>query len=149
MEKGFVLVNDANRLRNMRLVLAAMKRELDARGWTDDGTVFLDTATFARAVRKLGGKTRLRASFPVLASSTGPQCPEFRHGMSVAKSAGIISCLTPSSQRFTVNISARQIADIAKDMKGFAEARVLASEYLALMRGLRSEIDPDAGPQAA
>ncbi len=59
--------------------------------------------------------------------------------MAVAQSAGVISRLNPSFQRFTVNLSGRQVGVLAADAT-FADARLLAKEYLSLTLGA-SEAD--------
>jgi hypothetical protein len=68
--------------------------------------------------------------------------------MAIAQSAGLISRLNPSFQRFTVNLSGRQAGRLSSDPR-FKDARSLASEYLSRTLGSAETNDGDHGSRQA
>ncbi|MBI2392249.1 MAG: hypothetical protein HYV09_21860 [Deltaproteobacteria bacterium] len=128
-------MDDADRLELTRLFVAAITAELKA---FSEESVPMSGSAFAAAVSRLRDNP-LASRFSVLTTVAGPMCPDFQEGMAIAQSAGLISRLNPSFQRFTVNLSGRQVRGLASDPQ-FAAARYLAKEYLALTLG-----SPDAG----
>jgi len=101
----------------------------------------LDASAFAASVANLGGSNALASKFPVFTTVSGRLCPDFQEGLAIAQSAGLISRLNPSFQRFTVNLSGRQIARLSDDAR-FEDARRLAREYLSRTLG---SADTDEG----
>lgn len=130
-------MDDADRLELTRLFVAAITAELGA---SSEDSVPMNGSAFADAVKRLADNP-LAAKFAVLTTVAGPMCPDFQEGMAIAQSAGLISRLNPSFQRFTVNLSGRQVRTLAAD-PNFPDARRLAQQYLALTLGT-----PDAAPR--
>jgi hypothetical protein len=128
-------MNDAERLQLTKLFVAAVYTELSRRNdSTSPSSVPLDPSAFAEAVRRQATGNRIASRFPIYTTVSGPLCPDFQHGMAVAQSAGLISRMNPSFQRFAVNLSARQVQTFATDDR-FLEVQKLAREYLALTLG--------------
>lgn len=127
-------MDDTARLHLTKLFVAAVQSELTSRIGTKELSAPLDPGAFARAVEQLGFGNKVASEFPALTTISGPLCPDFQQGMAVAQSAGLISRLNPSFQRFTINLSKRQVGMLETDSR-FSDAKLLAKKYLALTLG--------------
>lgn len=123
-------MNDNERLELSHLFVAAVQKKL---GHPKD-SVPLDARAFAEAVQEIGEGNRVATRFRVYRTISGPACPDFQQGMTLAQSAGLISRLNPSYERFVVDVSPRQRADLEKQGL-FEDALVLADEYLKRAAG--------------
>lgn len=139
-------MDDADRLHVTKLFVAAVQAELGARGGGRQGDLSapLDPGAFASAVEQLGPGNKIASEFPALPTISGPLCPDFQQGMAVAQSAGLISRLNPSFQRFTINLSKRQVSILEADDSRFGDAQLLAKKYLALTLGCSEGDDSES-----
>jgi len=134
-------MDDSDRLRAGHILLSAMWFLKPRERWPTDDRLFANT------VDKLAPKgNTFAAKFPVLTRVNGRYCPDFREMMTLAKSAGLYSYLTPHYTHIVLHVAntdaCRVIQNAAHEDGSYAKDVIaFAQEYWNLAHGL-SEPEP-------